>query len=92
VVQEAPAVFGNGDVMTMSAPAAVVVGAGLAGLATAALLVRAGWSVDLLEAHVDPGGCAATFRRGGYAFDAGATLFAGFAPQDAHGLVGRPWG
>lgn len=73
-------------------PAAVVMGAGLAGLTAAALLVRSGWSVDLLEAHVDPGGCAATFRRGGYAFDAGATLFAGFGPAEAHGRVASALG
>ncbi len=76
----------------MSAQTAVVIGAGLAGLTAAALLARDGWSVDLLEAHVDPGGCAATFRRGGYAFDAGATLFAGFGPEDPHGLVGAALG
>ncbi|MDQ3702565.1 MAG: NAD(P)-binding protein [Chloroflexota bacterium] len=76
----------------MSGQTAVVIGAGLAGLTTASLLVQQGWSVDILEAHVDPGGCAATFRRGGYAFDAGATLFAGFAPQDPHGLVGAALG
>ncbi len=46
-------------------PRAVVIGAGLAGLTSAALLVKEGWEVDLLEAHVDPGGCTATFRRGG---------------------------
>ena len=73
-------------------PRAVVIGAGLAGLTSAALLVKEGWEVDLLEAHVDPGGCAATFRRGGYAFDAGATLFAGFGPEDPHGLVARALG
>lgn len=76
----------------MSGQTAVVIGAGLAGLTAAALLVQRGWSVDILEAHVDPGGCAATFRRGGYAFDAGATLFAGFAPEDPHGLVGAALG
>lgn len=68
---------------------AIVIGAGMAGLATAGLLAREGWAVDLLEAHVDPGGCAATFRRKGYAFDAGATLAAGFGPHDPHGLIGR---
>ena len=37
---------------------AVVVGGGISGLATAALLARRGWSVDLLEARGALGGRA----------------------------------
>lgn len=65
---------------------AVVVGAGFGGLATALELARRGARVALCESLNYPGGCASTFRRGGYAFEAGATLFSGF---EAHQLFGR---
>ena len=57
-----------------------MVGAGIGGLTTAALLAKAGLDVTVLEAHVYPGGCAGTFYHQGYRFDAGATLAAGFEP------------
>ena len=58
----------------------IVVGAGIGGLTTAAILARAGLDVTVLEAHVYPGGCAGTFFHKGYRFDAGATLAGGFYP------------
>ena len=61
-------------------PRVVVIGAGVGGLTTAALLARAGLDVTVLEAHVYPGGCAGTFYHQGYRFDAGATLAGGFYP------------
>jgi len=64
----------------------VVIGAGVGGLTTAALLAKAGLDVSVLEAHVYPGGCAGTFFHQGYRFDAGATLAAGF---DATGGMTR---
>jgi phytoene dehydrogenase-like protein len=65
---------------------AVVVGAGFGGLATALELTRRGARVALCEMLNYPGGCASTFHHGGYAFEAGATLFSGFEP---HQLFGR---
>ena len=56
----------------------VVIGAGVGGLTTAALLARAGLEVTVVEAHTYPGGSAGTFYHQGYRFDAGATLLAGF--------------
>jgi C-3',4' desaturase CrtD len=70
----------------------VVVGAGVGGLTSAALLARAGLDVTLLEAHVYAGGCAGTFFHQGYRFDAGATLPAGFYPGGPMDLVGRELG
>lgn len=70
-------------------PRIVVVGAGVGGLTTAALLARAGLDVTLLEAHVYPGGCAGTFYHQGYRFDAGATLAGGFYPGGPMDLVAQ---
>ena len=60
----------------------VVIGAGIGGLTTAALLLKAGMQVTVLEAHVYPGGSAGTFFHKGYLFDAGATLAGGFSRVD----------
>lgn len=46
----------------------VVVGAGIGGLCTAALLARAGYRVAVLERHYMPGGYGHSFRHGGYTF------------------------
>lgn len=46
-----------------------VIGAGIGGLTTAALLSRAGLEVCLLEAGSKPGGYIAGFERRGFAFD-----------------------
>ena len=70
----------------------VIIGGGVGGLTTAALLARAGLDVTVLEAHVYAGGCAGTFYHQGYRFDAGATLPAGFYPGGPMDLVGQAVG
>lgn len=58
---------------------AVVIGAGFGGLGAALRLAEGGARVCLLESLRYPGGSASTFSRGGRRFEAGATLFSGFA-------------
>ncbi len=70
----------------------IVIGAGIGGLTTAALLAKRGFDVTVLEAHVEPGGCAATFFHKGYRFDVGATLVGGFQPGGPHAIVGEKLG
>ena len=78
--------------MNGSAPRAIVIGAGVGGLTTAALLLRAGQPVTVLEAQSYPGGCAGTFSHRGYRFDAGATLAGGFASGEPHARLGEALG
>jgi C-3',4' desaturase CrtD len=58
----------------------IVVGAGMAGMATAARLQTEGLSTLVLEAHGQPGGCAGFYRRRGFTFDVGATTLVNFEP------------
>ncbi|MCK9606584.1 MAG: NAD(P)/FAD-dependent oxidoreductase [Methylomonas sp.] len=59
----------------------VVIGAGIGGLSTAALLAKAGKSVLLVERHDRPGGYAHSFKRRGFHFDSGVHLVSGCGPQ-----------
>jgi len=53
---------------------AIVVGAGIGGLATAVRLAHAGWQVTVLEKHGGPGGRAGVWRSEGFTFDTGPSL------------------
>jgi C-3',4' desaturase CrtD len=70
----------------------IVIGAGIGGLTTAALLVHGGHQVTVLEAHIYPGGSAGTFFHQGYRFDAGATLAGGFSPGGPHARLAETLG
>ena len=70
----------------------IVIGAGIGGLATGALLARRGVQVTVLEARHYPGGCASTFTSGGYRFDAGATVGCGFHSGGPLDNLGRELG
>ncbi len=52
----------------------IVIGAGIGGLAVAALMAKQGRKVLLLEQSERVGGCCSTFEREGYHFDLGASL------------------
>lgn len=68
----------------MSKESVIVIGGGVAGLTAGSLLAHEGVPVTLLEAHHQPGGCAGTFSRGPYVFDAGATQVAGLERGGIH--------
>ena len=62
----------------------VVIGAGIGGLTAAALLANRGYQVRVFDQAIIPGGCASTFKRGGFTFDVGATQVAGLEPEGIH--------
>ena len=53
----------------------VIIGAGIAGLATAALLAKEGHDVVVLEKNGHVGGRAGTATRGGFRFDTGPSWY-----------------
>lgn len=59
----------------MAAGKAVIIGAGVGGLATAALLARSGWEVELYEARSMPGGRAGLKEAQGFRFDTGPSWY-----------------
>ena len=60
--------------MTAASERIVVIGGGIAGLASAALLARDGHRVTLLEARDELGGRAGTWERRGFRFDTGPVV------------------
>jgi len=54
---------------------ALIIGSGVAGLATAIRLQHSGFQVEVFEANDYPGGKLSEFRLGHYRFDAGPSLF-----------------
>ena len=58
----------------MKAPSAIVIGAGIGGIATAAHLARRGMHVTVFEKNQRPGGRCDHFAREGHQFDTGPTL------------------
>jgi 1-hydroxy-2-isopentenylcarotenoid 3,4-desaturase len=53
----------------------VIIGGGIGGLASAALLARAGHAVTLLEAHSSLGGRAGNWEKSGFRFDSGPSWY-----------------
>lgn len=64
-----------------------VIGAGFGGLGAAFELARGGAKVHVFEALRYPGGCASTFTRSGFRFDAGATVASGLLPNQFFGKI-----
>ena len=61
--------------MSGRARTAVVIGGGISGLATAALLARDGFEVDLVEAREVLGGRAGSWEQDGFRFDTGPSWY-----------------
>jgi phytoene desaturase len=59
----------------MPAKKALIIGAGIAGIATAIRLAVKGYQVDVFEANNYPGGKLSEFEQEGFRFDAGPSLF-----------------
>jgi phytoene dehydrogenase-like protein len=57
-----------------SAKQVVIIGAGPAGLATAVMLARRGYTVNVFEKNLFPGGRCGRIVRDGFRFDTGATM------------------
>lgn len=71
---------------------AVVIGAGLGGLAAAAVLAGEGAGVTLLEAESSPGGYASAFQEGAYRFDTALHALQGLAPGGGYDEMYRTLG
>lgn len=54
---------------------AIIIGAGIAGIATAVRLAIKGYKVEVYEANSYPGGKLSNFEKDGFRFDAGPSLF-----------------
>ncbi len=59
----------------MTSPTALIVGAGIGGIATSIRLAAKGYRVQVFEANGYPGGKLSEIRVGDYRFDAGPSLF-----------------
>ncbi len=59
----------------MTQKTAAIIGAGVAGIATAIRLANKGYRVEVFEANAYPGGKLSEFELDGYRFDAGPSLF-----------------
>ena len=66
---------GARDTAERTRPVAVVVGGGIAGLASAALLARDGFRVELLERGPELGGRAGRWEADGFRFDTGPSWY-----------------
>ena len=71
---------------------ALVIGSGLGGLLSGAILSRAGYRVTVLEKAAQPGGCLQTFTREGIRFDTGFHSVAGLEEGGPLERIFRPLG
>lgn len=75
--QSEPRLLSSEDIMKE----AIIIGAGLSGLAAASLLAKRGIKVTVLEHAFKPGGSCGIFKRDGAIFDQGAAMMYGFGKR-----------
>ena len=68
---------------------AVVIGSGTGGLSAALSLATAGKKILLLEQHIMPGGCATSFVRGRFEFDASLHEFCSLGYPGNWAMTGK---
>ncbi len=54
---------------------AVIIGSGFAGLSSACFMAKAGWQVQVIEKHDQPGGRARQLKEAGFTFDMGPSWY-----------------
>jgi len=57
----------------------VIIGSGIGGMCCGAILAKYGYQVIVCESHSIPGGAAHSFKRNGYTFDSGPSLYSGLS-------------
>jgi len=75
-----------------SRPRVIIVGAGMAGMATGCYAQMSGIETRIFEKHVLPGGCCTAWSRGGYIFDYCIEWLNGTAPGNNANRVWRELG
>ena len=65
----------------------IVIGSGYGGLSAAAMLVKNGFKILVLESHSQIGGCASFYKRKDFIFDVGATTFSGIKFNQPVGIL-----
>ena len=73
----------------MEKPEIIVIGSGIGGLCCAALLAKARKRVLVLEAHSQPGGAAHGFKKNGYKFESGPSLWSGIGTWPTTNPLGQ---
>ena len=62
----------------------VIIGSGVGGLCCGALLAKYGYQVTVCESHSIAGGAAHSFKRDGYTFDSGPSLYSGLSTSPSN--------
>ena len=67
----------------------VIVGSGIGGLCCGSILALSGKKVLIIEAHSQPGGVAHSFKRKGYTFESGPSLWSGIGKWPTTNPLGQ---
>ena len=67
----------------------VIVGSGIGGLCCGSILALSGKKVLICEAHSQPGGVAHSFKKNGYTFESGPSLWSGIGKWPTTNPLGQ---